>query len=279
MMVEKEKEEKEVVEYKMEIQILEKDKETGKLNFLLKGINEAIANTIRRIIMEEVPCLAIEEVNFIKNSSALYDEFIAHRLGLIPLKTDLKSYTLRQECKCKEKGCSQCQLHFKLKAKDPGIVCADSLKSRDPKAKPVYPKMPIVKLLKNQELEFEATAILGQGKDHSKFSPGLIFYKAYPEIKIGNCKTPEICAAQCPVKILVVENKKIKVINTEKCILCKACEDYCTDKAIKITGSKEDFIFTIESWGQLTPKEMIFEAIDIFDKKLDELNKQINKLK
>ncbi len=59
---------------------------------------------------EEVPTMAIEDVEFRKNNSILYDEIIAHRLGLVPLKTDLKSYNLPEKCKCKGEGCARFQL-------------------------------------------------------------------------------------------------------------------------------------------------------------------------
>ena len=82
----------------MEVKVLSKDKEKGKISFILKDTNVFVANTLRRLIIEEVPTLAIEDVDFKENSSALYDEIVAHRLGLIPIKTDLKSYNLPEEC-------------------------------------------------------------------------------------------------------------------------------------------------------------------------------------
>ena len=78
----------------MNIEFLNKHKGTGRITFLLKNSNPATANAIRRLIIERVPTMAIYEVEYTKNSSALYDEIVAHRLGLIPLKTDLKGYDL-----------------------------------------------------------------------------------------------------------------------------------------------------------------------------------------
>ncbi|MBW2996490.1 DNA-directed RNA polymerase subunit D, partial [Candidatus Woesearchaeota archaeon] len=147
---------------KMEVKLLKQDKEKGKLSFVIKDANPVFVNTIRRMIIEEVPTLAIETVDFKENSSALYDEVIAHRLGLVPIKTDLKSYELPKECSCKKKGCAKCQLKLTLKVKSAGVVYAESIKSRDAKCKPVHAKMPIVKLLKGQNLELIATAKLGQ---------------------------------------------------------------------------------------------------------------------
>lgn len=254
----------------MEIKILNKTKE--QVQFLVKDINFAIANTLRRLVVDEVPCLAIEDVEVKKNTSALYDEMLAHRLGLIPLKTDLKSYTFHEECKCKGKGCALCQLHITLKAKGPCTVYASDFKIKDPKVKPVFEKTPIVKLLEKQEIELSATAILGKGKEHIKFSPGLIFYKAYPQIKITNAKKE--AAEVCPTGAIYLENNKLKT-DELKCILCNACVEH----GAEVNPSETDFIITIEPFGQLTPKEMVLTAFDILNDKLKEFNKLISKIK
>src|SRR3990167_7863048 len=126
----------------MEVRLLSQDKENNKLSFVLINITASFANILRRTIIEETPVMAIEEVEFRKNNSILYDEIIAHRLGLLPLTTDLKSYNLPEECKCKGKGCARCQLKLTLNAKGPCIVYASDMKTRDVSIKPVYQKTP-----------------------------------------------------------------------------------------------------------------------------------------
>lgn len=260
----------------MEFSILDKDKEKGKLSFLVTGITATIANTIRRMILEEVPTMAIEDLEIRENDSALYDEIIAHRLGLIPLSTDLASYTLPSECKCKGKGCARCQLKMSFSSKGNEMAYAGDIKSKDSKVKPVYPKIPIVKLLKGQKLEFEATAVLGQGKDHAKWTPGLVYYMAYPSIEItGKSANCEKAAKICPVHVFDLKDGKLHVNekNLLKCHLCKACEDAC--EGVTVSGSKTDFIFTIESWGQLDPRDMIKEAADMLAKKCEVFVKEL----
>ena len=59
--------------------------------FTLSGASAAFANAFRRAMIGEVPTLAIEDIRIYDNTSALFDEMLAHRVGLIPLKTDLSS--------------------------------------------------------------------------------------------------------------------------------------------------------------------------------------------
>ncbi|MBU0665838.1 MAG: DNA-directed RNA polymerase subunit D [Nanoarchaeota archaeon] len=256
----------------MDIKILSNKKD--KLTFLLKGVNNAYVNTLRRYMMTEVPTLAIEEVTFKINNSILYDEIVAHRLGLIPIKTDLKSYNFTKDCKCKGKGCAQCQLKLSLKSKNSGFVYASEIKSNDAKCKPVYPKMPITKLQSKQDIEFEATAILGIGKEHMKWSPGLIFFKQNPKIKIK--KDPEnkqLVVERCPQSIFELKNGKLSV-NSKKesdCILCSDCVDL-TNNNIELEKSDE-FIFTVESWGQLDPQTIVTKAIDVYNDQINEFSK------
>ncbi len=258
----------------MEIKILTQS--DNELEFVLSGVTPTEANTLRRLIVNEVPVLAIEDVSIIKNGSALYDEIIAHRLGLIPLKTDLKSYRLQADCKCSGKGCAQCTLHLTLSAKGPCTVYASEIVSKDPKIKPVHPGMPIVKLLKKQALEFEAVAVMGVGKDHMKFSPGHVYYRGMPEIKLGAVEDKQAVVEVCPTNVFTIEKERLVVKDSKNCILCSACMD--VSKAITVQGSTREFLFSIESWGQLTPKEMLVEAMDIFDEKLKQFQKLLAKV-
>src|SRR3989338_3726068 len=269
----------------MEIRVLSNEKEEGKLSFIAKDITPAFANTLRRIIADEVQTMAIEDVEFTKNNSILYDEMIAHRLGLIPLKTDLKSYNLKEKCKCNGEGCARCQLKFTLEVskdkvtKGLGMVYASELKSKDPAIKTAYPKMPIVKLLKGQSLELEATVVLGKGKKHSKWSPCLTYYKHKPVIEIGNVKNPEEVVEKTHGNIFEIKNGKLEVIkdNLFKYDLAGILEDVSNNE-IKVKYDN-DIIFYIESWGQLSCKEILNAALDIFNETFDEFNEKVKALK
>ncbi|RMF55987.1 DNA-directed RNA polymerase subunit D [Candidatus Woesearchaeota archaeon] len=258
----------------MEIRALEKNVNEGFLSFMIKNIENSFVNLLRTTIINEVPTMAIETVEFKDNSSILYDEMIALRLGLLVLKTDLKSYNLPNECKCKGKGCAQCQLKMTLKAKGPCTVYAKDIKSKDPKVKPVHPATPIVKLLKNQEIQLTATAQLGIGKEHAKWSPGHVFFKLKPNITINEkAKNIDEYKDKYPTGIFTKTGKIDKNLILSNDLV--EAVDGVNDDIIKVTYDENTFIFNVESWGQLTPREMVLTATKTINKKLDELVKQL----
>jgi len=254
------------------IELLKKDKKTGKVVFLLKNSNPAFANALRRLMIEAVPTMAIEDVEFVQNSSALYDEVLAHRLGLLPLTTDLKGYELK---KPDEELSAKNSVKLTLRAKGPCTVYAEDLKSKDPKIKPVFPKTPLVKLLKGQELELEATAILGIGRSHVKFSPCLAWYTYKPKIIVNNShKDFEKFKDKYPLQAF--SNGKIDAKLIEQHNLYEAC-DGINDDIVKIEKDPTTFVFNIEPWGQLSPSEIVAAAADRFNELLDEFSDKLGK--
>jgi len=251
----------------MEISLVQKDKERVILR--VKDVSPAYMNAIRRIMSTETPVLAIEDVEIRKNSGALYDEMIAHRLGMLSIKTDHKSYNLPNECACKGAGCAQCQVKLTLSAVGPKTVYAEELKSKDPKAVPVHGKTIITKLLEGQELELEATAQMGLGVEHSKLNAGLVYYKEYPHLKVGKVENAKELAGKYPE---IVEEKGGKLSVIEKNIpLYDLHEALIADSNDAISVEyKKDYILTIESWGQLSAKDMFEQSLVRFDKELED---------
>ena len=106
----------------------------------LTDMNLTLANALRRST-NEIPVLAIDEVDIYKNDSALYDEIIAQRVGLVPLKNeDLK---LPEDCDCgKEDGCAKCSMKLKLSCEGPCTVYSTDL---SPKNAVLYKKRTQIK--------------------------------------------------------------------------------------------------------------------------------------
>jgi DNA-directed RNA polymerase subunit D len=252
------------------------EKSEDKMVFEIDGVSAVYANTLRRLIVGETPVMAIEDVFFTHNDSVLYDEVIAHRLGLIVLKTDLDSYNMMSVCPCKGAGCPQCQVELSLSVQGPVTVYAKDLVSKDPSVVPAHPDMVIVKLSENQKLDFRAVAILGLGKEHVKWSPGLIWYYHKPKIFVNNkSKSLADCRDKYPPQIFTDKGEiDIKKINTPSII--DACIGVCD--AVTVEFEPDTFVFHVESFGALSPELMVKKALSVFDDQISGFEKLVKEL-
>lgn len=213
--------------------------------------NETLANALRRSL-SEVPTLAVDEIEVFKNDSALFDEMLAHRIGLITLKTE-KSMS------------GKTQIDLKLSKKGPCTVYAEDFEGA---AEVVYPKTPLTILNESHKIELVATARLGIARDHAKYNPGLCFYRHLLEVK----STPSIDK--------IVQNSK-GLIKPEKkgskwlCDLSDS-EINAVEKIDKdaISDSKE-IVFVIESYGNMPAKDIFQGAIKALENNLDAFEKEV----
>ncbi len=260
----------------MKIKILEKNE--IKIKFLLEEVSPAFANALRRVMITEIPVLAIDWVDFYENTSVLFDEIIAHRLGLIPLKFNPEKFNFMEECSCKGKGCALCQVVFALEKTGPCIVYSGDLKSSNKEVKPLYDKIPIVELLENQKIKLEAVAKLGLGKDHAKWQAANVGYQYYPEVYVKNFELAKKCIKICPKGLLEVKGKKIILKDPTKCDICRLCEEEC-EKGLEIKTDSTKFIFNVESVSGLKPEYIISQSAKILEKKAEDLKKELIKIK
>jgi len=252
----------------MKVQVV--DRSDLEIKFLVEGIQPPFANELRRIMMGEIPTMAIEWVDFVKNESALNDEIIANRLGHVPLKFDKKVYNMTKDCRCEGKGCSLCQVKLTLKKKGPGMVYAGDLKSKAKDVVPVFDKIPIVELFEDQDIEFEAIAILGLGKEHSKWQGAVVGYTNQFEAKskAGEMKL-------CGNHMFHVEDVKGIKVQPVECALCKSLnEDGDAFKPID-----DSFLFDVETASGLDTEDIVLESAGILEEKIKEFDKAVKKLK
>ena len=146
----------------MSLEIINENEE--KISVKIKGVPVQYANALRRICLNGAPIYAVESVDVLENTSVLADEGLAHRIGLIPLKTDLES---------SKDGSETDKIMLTL---DSGIsdetrtILSGDLKSQDPNVIPTSNDIPIVTLAPNQSLKIEAHARLGKGTEHAKWN-------------------------------------------------------------------------------------------------------------
>jgi len=273
----------------LEIDILEKTPLTLKL--YVKDIPLQILNAIRRVMISEVPTMAVDTVVFTLNTSVFYDEIIAHRLGLIPLTSEyaLNKYKSPEECRGGEETIfsEECFVKLDLEAENksntPLTIYSRDLLSSDPDVKPVYESIPILVLGPGQKIRLEAYARLGRGKEHAKWSPvSVAAHKYVPDIKIdyGKCeKGCEVCIDICPKGIFKLSHGK-PVVDKDKiieCTFCRLCESQCPKGAVTVSFREDEYVLSIESTGSLPPKKILLEAIRVLDSKLDDFLEQLRR--
>jgi DNA-directed RNA polymerase subunit D len=251
-------------------------KKGDEVRFLVQGTTPAFANAIRRIMISEVPTMAIDSVEFRENKSVLFDEIIAHRLALIPISFDPEKFNRQDSCRCGGKGCALCRVVFVAEKTGPGIVYSGDMKSSNKAVKPTSPDFPIVELLKGQSLAFEATAVVGIGKEHTKWQAANASYQYYPEIVVNDPKDAKKCLSSCPKGIITTKYGKPAIADPEKCDLCRACVEGC--EGIEVRGDPTRFIFRVESVSGLKPDYIITKAAEILEDKADDFRKEIKKL-
>ena len=218
------------------IKTINYDKDKQKINFTT-DMQINLANAIRRSVLE-IPIMAIDEVEITKNDGALYDEILAHRIGLIPIKTGANK-----------------EIKFKLQVKGPKMVVSGDFKpSTD-----TEDNLPIVLLDKDQEVEVVGEARLGKGIDHIKHSPGLMYYKHSLDEELLDY-------------LHIDENGKASYNEEEM-----KNKGLSEDKISKIKSFKDalELELGIESWGQIEVKDIFIKAIDVLGDNLKQLDKAV----
>ncbi|MDI9646037.1 MAG: DNA-directed RNA polymerase subunit D [Archaeoglobales archaeon] len=261
---------------KPKIEIVEES--TYSIKFILRDCSLALANSLRRAMKSLVPTLAVDYVDFYVNTSYVYDEMIAHRIGLIPIKTDLNRFNLPSECVCGGEGCPNCQISLRLNVEGPKVVYSGDFISDDPQITFVYDNIPVIELFDGQQLMIEAVARLGTGKEHAKFQPvSVCYYKIIPKIEISEkCNLCEDCIDACPRNVLT-KKEKIEVSNLLNCSMCLECVKACELKAISVEETN-DYLFNAEGTGALPVKEVVRKAIEILKDKAVEMNKILEEI-
>ncbi|MFP4005952.1 MAG: DNA-directed RNA polymerase subunit D [Candidatus Hadarchaeia archaeon] len=252
----------------MELEI--KESKDDVLRFILSDTNPSFANSIRRVIVQGVKVMAVDEVEIAANDSVMSDEILAHRLGQMPLSTP-DGYLSPSECDCREGRCANCSVTLSFNGEGPGMIRAGDLESSDPDVFPVQEETPIVRLDDDQVLSFEAIARLGYGRDHSNWQSAIASYKYMPVLDIDQDARDDWspCVDACPQEILKEEDGKLEVTDIEKCTICGACSEVCPE-SIEVSGDSSTFIFKVESTGSLKPQEAVRKSLEVLGGKCEE---------
>lgn len=278
----------------MQIDVLEMKETRAKL--LIYDADPFLVNALRRTLISDIPKMAIEEVDFhlgpigasddgrvADGSSPLFDEIIAHRLGLIPIPTDLKLFRFRSECEHPpEESCPLCTLTYVLHKVGPCTVYSGDMEPiSGTEYRPKDELIPIVELSDGQAVYITANAVLGTGKEHAKWQvTSGVGYKYYPSIYLDDSKCTDCkkCMEVCPKKVFEEVDGKVVVKNPENCSLCNACVEACPE-AVKVEGDPTKFIFSFETDGSLTAEETLKYALKHLSERFEELRENVSELK
>jgi DNA-directed RNA polymerase subunit D len=252
----------------MDIKVEIKELSERKGQFIVEGVHPYFVNAIRRTLMAEVPKLAVEDVTFYDNTSALFDESIAHRLALIPLKTDPSTLNLVGQVN-EETGEPGYMVRYRLTAEGPKMVTSGDLECDDAAYAPVQADIPIVELLDGQRLILEATAILGQGTQHAKWQVcSAVGYKYFPTAKFDNRKiSPDVAAdvvAKTPAGILELKDGKIVVVDEANVNMADGeyARQHLAD-GFEMTYDDRKFVFSFETDGSLSAEDALHKAVEL----------------
>lgn len=206
----------------MKMELINADKEKGKYCFLLKDVDYTFMNFLRRAIMTEVLTMAVDEVIYYKNESVMPDEFLANRIGLVPIKGEISDVS---------KG------YIKKKG---GMVYSNDIQSNDVDV--LYKNIPLVKLKKDREVEIELKMGKGTGKEHVKFQPALVYYREFAETQTKE-KLPKEIEKLVAEGQLKKDGNKLVISETASYDFCK----YCLEQAgFKVKLSEDIFYLYLE---------------------------------
>lgn len=266
------------------IEILEKS--ATEITLFLKGVPLELVSAIRRAAVEEVPTMAIDNVVFYDNTSALSDEILSHRLAMIPLKSDsaIERYKPPEECS----GVSppdRCYASLYLEAEsgpqEELIVYSKDIRPQDdPETAPVHSDIPILKLGPQQRVVLEAWARLGRGREHIKWSPATVSVLTYiPVLTIlsERCTMCGLCAENCPTEAITIKNR-VLIVDESKCTFCRQCLKLCEPEAIDLGWRQDEYRLHIESSGALRPERIVLEAMLQIKRKLVDFYEQLDKV-
>lgn len=249
--------------------------ERDRVDFMLKDVDLSMANSIRRTMLAEVPTLAVDLVEIEVNTSVLADEFISHRLGLIPLNSEgIDNLSYSRDCTC-DQYCANCSVKLELTAKcdsdsTMNVYSSDLAKFHngtklgDPVIRDAQGKGPLIcKLRKHQELRITCIAKKGIAKEHAKWSPCAAIgfeYDPWNKLKHTDYWYEVDADAEWP--------------KSENCEWEEAPDP---DAAFDYKAKPSTFYMDVETVGNLPPNEVVLKSIETLQLKLAGISMELNK--
>jgi DNA-directed RNA polymerase subunit D len=234
-------------------------------------------NALRRVMLAELPKLAIDDVIIYDNTSPLFDEMMSHRLGLIPIPTDLSLLSFRSDCKCEGKGCPTCTVRYTLSKEGEGVVYSGDLQPEHPSYAIIEKGIPIVQLTKDQRVILEVEAVLGRGRDHAKWQSVLApRYQMEATIHVDKKRLSDVKAflEELPKNLAVeLKGERLELKDSAQLPILETYLEKNKEDYIRITKDPSKMLFSFETDGSMSAKDALKESVTILTKKYEEFGK------
>lgn len=274
-----------------------------KISILLSDSGRAFVNALRRTLMSDTPKMAIDTVRFEmgtieqdgevwETNGPLPDEVVAQRLAMIPIPTKHDEFHFQDSCpSCAElvvedRGCPLCTMIYTCKAfgSEGGrtVTAGDmSFLGAGGSISEKYHSIPITKLSRGQMIEFYATAIMGRGRDHAKWSPvcGIAFSPR--QVGILNVKTRSKILWDLNLTITAKDfdsngrmediGKVAQLIEDLHHVGAGTEESRDFKDAITLEDVPGEFILSFETDGSMTPRVAFQKAVQELSERFGEL--------
>ncbi|MFB6254911.1 MAG: DNA-directed RNA polymerase subunit D [Halobacteriaceae archaeon] len=243
-----------------EVEVIDHD--DRELDFLVRGISPAFANGLRRAIIADVPTMSIDNLRVIENSSVMFDEQIALRLGLIPLTTDVDEFDMDET------------VTLSLDVEGPGTAYSGDLVSSDPLVEPADKNIPIIELHEGQRIELEADAQLGYGRDHSKNQGGIaVGYRHLQRVESVDDREEWSEEDETEIVRGVIEDDG-ELIQSEE--FDHDLSNRYPDSNIEVEDVNNAFVFHVESDGSMPVSELVTRSVETLHDRAIELEEKVS---
>jgi len=252
------------------------DLEKNRLRFLLENCDASIANALRRIMISEVPTVAVEQIGMLQNTSILPDEMLAQRIGMVPINVDASF--MENEKEFLNFDMSVMAREKPINVYSSSLVCKldESQKQRlegKQIPRPVHDDILLAKLLPGQRIHLRAACRVGVGATHARWSPvATAYYRLVPKVEILNTYPGEEIAHKlreaCPRDVFDIEDGELRITNSERCSMCRECvrrDEF--EGLVDLQRYANKYIFVVETAGAIPPIEILKHAIGVLKAK------------
>jgi DNA-directed RNA polymerase subunit D len=241
-----------------EVEFVERNERAAR--FVVRPITPAFANGIRRAMIADIPTFSIDTVRFIENSSVMFDEQIALRLGLVPLTTPPGEFEIGDE------------VTLSLDVRGPDTAYSGDIVTSDVMVEPADDNIPIIDLKEDQRLEFEADAVLDSGRNHAKHQGGVaVGYRHLQQVEVVGEKSEFEDDEPHILRGVIEEDGEL--VPTEA--FDNDLSERYPGKNVEVTDVPDAFVFDVETDGSFSVDELVEQAVGSIQTRATELKEAV----